>query len=272
MPACAQHGGEWSVGVGRLAMLTLSALFLLVPPQPAMAQECGAWSRPVLCEAELVATADAGGDQQAGGRSPYRLAPRGSVDLALAGFDQRGRRFPAERIVLGYSEAGCRRLLDIQNRGPRGLRITARTDAGQCRLQVWVPGNLNFEWDIEIEVDPRARTSYGRRDAEFIVGALYAAILDRAPDPQSQRSAVAEVQQGNLENLLDSMLGSQEFAASRHAVSAADLLDRFYRGVFNRDADSGGVGEYLGMVQSRRYGDTLLRMIRSTEFERRLPG
>ena len=272
MPASGQQTIGWSVGAGPLAIAAICMLFILLSFQPAMAQDCGAWSRPVLCEAELIATADAGGDQRVNGRSPYRLAPRGWVDLELAGFDQRGRRFPPARVVLGYNEAGCQRLLDIQNRRQRGLRITARTDAGQCRLQVWVPGNLNFEWELEIEVDPRARTSYSRRDAEFIVEALYSAILDRGPDQQSQRSAVAEVERGNLENLLNSMLRSQEFAASRGAVSAADLLDRFYRGIFSRDADSGGVGEYLGLVRSGRYADTLLRMIRSTEFERRLPG
>ncbi|MDA1184815.1 MAG: DUF4214 domain-containing protein [Acidobacteria bacterium] len=254
------------------AMSTLSVLCIFASVQPAMAQDCGAWSRPVLCEAELVATTDAGGGERFGGRSPYRLAPRGTVDLQLEGLDQRGRRFPAERVVLGFSEAGCGRLLDVQDRGPRGLRITARTDAGRCRLQVWVPGNLNFEWDLEIEIDPGARTSYSGRDAEFIVEALYAAILDRGPDQQSRRSAVAEVQRGNIENLLNSMVRSREFTASRGAVSAEDLLDRFYRGIFSRDADSGGVGEYLNLVRSGRHTETLLRMIRSTEFERRLPG
>ena len=248
----------WSSGASLMVSCAMLSLCILVWATPAMAQECGAWSRPVLCEAELVATADGGDDQQFSGRSPYRLAPRGRVDLELVGFDQRGRRFPAERIALGFNEVGCRRLLDIQNRGERGLRITARTDAGGCRLQVWVPGNLNFEWDLELEVDPRARTSYSGRDAEFIVAALYAAILERGPDQQSRRSAVAEVQQGNIENLLDSMLRSQEFAAGRDAVSPQDLLDRFYRGIFDRDADSGGVGEYLGLVRSRRYADTLL--------------
>jgi hypothetical protein len=50
-----------------------------------------------------------------------------------------------ERVVLLYDWAGCRRLLDIQDRGRWGLRITARSDAGPCRLQVWEPGNLNVE-------------------------------------------------------------------------------------------------------------------------------
>jgi hypothetical protein len=194
------------------------------------------------------------------------------MDIELDGHDQRGRRFPPERVVLRYDGAECRRLLDIQDRGQRGLRITARSDAGRCRLQVWVPGNLNFEWNIEFEVDPAARTSYDRRDAEFIVDALYSAILTRDPDRESRRGAVAEVQQGNLENLLNSMLRSPEFVAVRNTVSPEDLLDRFYMGIFDRLADSGGVREYLGLVRSGRYTDTLLRMIRSTEFERRLPG
>ena len=137
---------------------------------------------------------------------------------------------------------------------------------------MWVPGNLNFEWDIALEVDPAARTSYDRRDAEFIVDALYSAILARDPDQGSQCSAVAEVQQGNIENLLNSILRSQEFAALRGEVSPEGLLDRLYMGIFDREADSGGVREYLGLIRSGRYTDTLLRMIRSTEFERRLPG
>ena len=272
MPACAQQIVERSIGACVAVTAVVFTLSLLIAAQPALAQDCGSWSRPVLCEAELIATADGGGDQRFDGRSAYRLAPRGRMDLELLGRDQRGGRFPEERVVLGYSEAGCRRLLDIQDRGPRGLRITARSDAGTCRLRVWVPGNLNFEWDIELEVDPAARTSYGRRDAEFIVDALYSAILDRDPDQRSQRSAVAEVQQGNIENLLNSMLRSREFAAMRDGIPPEDLLDLFYRGIFDREADSGGVREYLGLVRARRYADTLLRMIRSTEFERRLPG
>jgi len=255
-----------------VATSVVFTLCILVPAQPALAQDCGSWSRPVLCVAELVATVDGERDRQFGGRSDYRLAPRGRMDLELSGFDQRGQRFPAERVVLRYDGGGCRRLLDIQDRGQRGLRITARSDAGRCRLQVWVPGNLNFEWDIQLEVDPAARTSYDRRDAEFIVDSLYSAILGRDPDQQSQRGAVAEVQQGNIENLLDSMLRSREFAAVRGEVSPEEQLDRFYMGIFDRETDIGGLGEYLGLIRSGRYADTLLRMIRSTEFERRLPG
>ena len=247
-------------------------LMILGGPERALAQDCGSWSRPVLCEAALVATDADGDSDRLGERSRYRIAPRGRVDLELEGRDQRGRRFPEDRIVLRYDETGCGRLLDIEDRGRRGLRITARSDADRCLLAVWVPGNLNFEWEIEFEVDPGARTSYSLSDSQYLVGALYSAILDRDPDPQSQRSAVAEVQQGNLESLIDSMVRSQEFTESRNDVSPSDLLDRFYMGIFDRPADTGGVREYLNLVRSGRYTETLLRMIRSPEFERLLPG
>ena len=261
-----------SVVTGALGVPVLSMLMILGYPERALAQDCGSWSRPVLCEAELVATDDTGHSDRLDERSRYRIAPRGEVSLELEGRDQRGRRFPEDRLVLRYEETGCRRLLDIEDRGRRGLRVTARSEADRCRLWLWVPGNLNFEWEIEFEVDPGARTSYSRTDSQYVVRALYTAILDRDPDSRSQRSAVAEVQQGNLQSLIDSMVRSREFARSRINVPPEDLLDRFYLGIFDRRADTGGVREYLNLVRSGRYADTLLRMIRSPEFERRLPG
>ena len=257
---------------GLLGVPVLTILVILGVAERALAQDCGAWSRPVLCEATLFATDADGDSDRLDVRSRYRIAPRGRIDLELDGRDQRGRRFPEDRVVLSYDDAGCGGLLDIEDRGRRGLRITARSAAGRCRLAVWVPGNLNFEWAIEVEVDPGARTSYSRGDSEYLVDALYNAILDRDPDAPSRRSAVAEVQQGNLESLINAMVRSQEFAESRNAVPPGDLLDRFYVGIFDRPADTGGVREYLDLIRSGRYTDVLLRMIRSPEFERRLPG
>ena len=267
-----QHAAALPGAAGVLGVPFLSILVILGVPERALAQDCGAWSRPVLCEAALVATDADGDSDRLDVRSRYRIAPRGRIDLELEGRDQRGRRFPEERIVLSYDSVGCDRLLDIEDRGPRGLRIIARSNADRCRLAVWVPGNLNFEWEIEFEVDPGARTSYSRSDSEYLVDALYNAILNRDADAPSQRSAVAEVQRGNLESLINSMVRSREFAESRNGVPPGDLLDRFYRGIFDRPADTGGVREYLDLVRSGRYTDALLRMIRSPELERRLPG
>jgi hypothetical protein len=229
----------------------------------------------VLCQAELIATGVDGKTSRLDRESRYRLAPRGRVDLELEGRDQSGWRFPGDRIVLRYEETGCGRLVDIEEieeSWQRGLRITAGSETGRCRLLVWVPGNLNFEWEIELEVDPGARTSYSRGEARYIVEALYAAILARDADAASLGGAVAEVQQGNLESLVNAMVRSREFSESRSGVSPSDLLDRFYVGLFGRPADTGGVRAYLNLVRFGRYADTLLRMIRSPEFERRLPG
>lgn len=173
---------------------------ILRTPERVLAQDGGSWSRPVLCEAALIATDDG------------------------------------------------------------------------CRLEVWVRGDLNFEWEIEFEVDPGARTSHSLSDSYYVAVALYTAILDRDPDQQRQQGAVAEVQQRNLEDLINAMLRSLELAESRNDVPPEDLLDRFYLGIFDRRADTGRLREYLKLVRSGRYVDTLLRMIRSPQFKRRLPG
>ena len=76
--------------------------------------------------------------------------------------------------------------------------------------------------------------AHRRGDSEYLVDALYNAILDRDPDAPSWRSAVAEVQRGNMEGLIDAMVRSQEFGESRNDVPPGDLLDRFYLGIFDR--------------------------------------
>ncbi len=254
-----------------LSVLILSTAALVGVPAYAEAQDCGSWPRPVLCEARLLVSGEGGKAERLKEEDRLRLAPRGQVSLDLEGRDQRGRPFPEEYLSLGYRVAACGRLLQVDDRGRGGLRLTARADAGRCRLEVWVPGNLNFTWQLDIEVDPGARTSYSRNDAEVVVRALYRAVLQRDADRENLRAAVAEVQQGNLEALVGSMVRSGEFLERRGRVSPEDLLDLFYEGVFSRPADSSGVRDYLGLMRSGRHAEVLLRLIRSAEFEKRLP-
>jgi hypothetical protein len=126
----------------------------------------------VLCDANLLATVDGARAERLKNDGRVRVAPRGQVDLEIEGRDQRGRRFPDEYLALGYRADGCGRLLQFEDRN-RGIRLRARGEAGQCRVEIWVPGNLNFSWALDIEVDPAARTTYSRRDAETVVRALY---------------------------------------------------------------------------------------------------
>ena len=260
---------------GRLARLILLGALsstLLAWPDRAAAQDCGSWPRPVLCDARLRALSEDRREERLDEQSRLRLAPRGRLDLLVEGRDQRGRPFPADRLSLGYEEFGCRGLLNIEDRGRQGLRVTARSDASRCRLTVWVPGNLNFQWELDIDVDPGARITYSRTEADAIVHALYRAVLGREADAGSVRAATSEIQQGRLENLIASMTASPEFRQSIQGVAPEALLDRFYEGIFGRQADTGGVREYLGSVRSGQHASVLLRMIRSPEFERRLSG
>jgi hypothetical protein len=134
-----------------------------------------------------------------------------------------------------------------------------------------MPGNLNFEWEVEFTVDPRARTQYGRAQAEAVVHALYRGILGRDPDAPSVRTAVTEVQLGNLERLVASIVGSSEFRDGQNGVSPEELLDRFYLGILGRRSDTSGIRTYLDTVRAGRHADVVMNLIQSAEFERRLP-
>ena len=126
MPAYPQQFARRPVGPLFSVGWAVFLVCLFSSPQPAVAQDCGSWPRPVLCEAALVAISDGGDDQRFDGRSACRLAPRGRMDLELSGFDQRDRPFPAERVALRYDEAGCRRLVDIQDRGQRRWQLSGK--------------------------------------------------------------------------------------------------------------------------------------------------
>jgi hypothetical protein len=185
----------------------------------------------------------------------------------MVGRDQTGRRFPSDRLVLASDARDCRSILDVDERAGGVLHLRARAAEGRCQLALWSPGNLNFEWVLEVEISPGARTTYTRGEAETIVTALYRATLGREPDDGGYGSAVQEVQTGNLDALIESMIRSQEFRG-REPMDAGVLLEQFYGGVFDRRPDSGGVRLYLNELQQRRYADVLLKLIQSPEFER----
>lgn len=257
--------------VRSFAPFVVAIVVTLLPAGLAAAQDCGNWRYPVLCTAELVATDMNRQSVSLSQRSRIELAPREYFDLEVIGRDQRGRYFPSDRLVVGYESRDCRSLIDVDDRGRGLLRVGARAAQGRCRLVIWIPGNLNFEWELDFEVSPAARSGYTRSEAQFIVNALYQAILARDPDPPSFGPTVAEVQAGNLEGVVAAMFNSAEFRETATGVDATALLERFYRGILGRESDSGGVRTYMGEMRRGQYVSVLLKLIRSSEFERRLP-
>ncbi|MGD8331803.1 MAG: DUF4214 domain-containing protein [Acidobacteriota bacterium] len=243
---------------------------LLAWAGPAAAQDCGDWYRPVVCTAELTVTDSNYDRARLGDRADIRLAPREQITLELEARDQRGSRFPAERLVLQYDAYRCGSMLRVDDEGEGRLRVTATAAEGRCTLELWLPNNLNFAWEIDFEINVSARIGYERREAEVIANALYAALLNREPDPGGFSSAVAEIQSGNLEVQVNSMVRSGEFRQVINGMTPTQILDQFYQGILQRAGDSAGVRLYLGEMRRGEYTSVLLKLIRSPEFERRL--
>ena len=95
-------------------------------------------------------------------------------------------------------------------------------------------------------------------------------MLQRSADEASSRVAVAEVQRGRLESQVESMIASSEFQQLRQQQSPVDLLTAFYKGLFDREPDSGGLRQYPGEVERSRYAQVIMSLVQSGEFERRL--
>ena len=170
--------------------LTLAALVLAacgLPPIDVTAepgggaelQDCGSWRQPVLCGSELQVY---GQDRRWARLDPDRrleMAPRTGFDLEISGRDQTGRAFPQSRLALAFDDRDCRAYLQVEDLGEGRLRIAAGSANGSCRLDIWVPGNLNHAWRLDIEVTTSARSGYSPAEATMIVNSLYRGLLNR---------------------------------------------------------------------------------------------
>jgi hypothetical protein len=224
----------------------------------------------MVCTATLVAV-DADYDStRLGERSRIELGPRQQVVLEVDARDQHGRRFPPERLAVSYDDYRCRPIVGVEELGEGRLRVSATAAEGRCTLEIWMPNNLNFAWEVEVGISVGARTGYERAEAEVVARALYAAILGREPDPGGFSLAVTEIQAGNLESLVEGMLRSAEFRQVVDGMTPAQILEQFYQGILGREGDSGGVRLYLGEMRRGQYASVLLKLVRSPEFERRL--
>jgi len=237
---------------------------------PASAQDCGNWRDSVLCDVELQRTdADRRWDRFDPNRT-MEIPPNTDIEIELRGRDQNGRTFPQYRIVLGYDDRDCGNVLEIEDRGEGRISLRARSGDGRCRLELFAPGNMNFAWQVDVEVSAGARAGYSRNEAELIAQGLYRGILGRDGDASGLAGAINEIQRGNLGNQVEAMLRSDEFRQSIASAGPNDILDRFYQGVLGRSADSAGVRTFLGDVERHRYAEVLMGLIRSPEFEDRL--
>lgn len=255
-----------AVGAALLAMTT-----------PALAQTrdpLAAWTRPVVTQIEFTISRSGERNQTLDVGRPIRMAAGERVTIGATAFDQNGRRFPRDRFRLDADpDIDCDDRVDISDWSSSGeWRVSARNSRGPCTVVVWVPGNLNLEYELTFEVSGLGTTNYTREQADEIVARLYRAILQRDVDEPSRRSAVAEIQRGRIENQVRSMIGSGEFQQIRQQQDPAAIITAFYQGLLDREPDSRGLRQYLDELGRGRHAQAVMNLIQSEEFEETLLG
>lgn len=204
-----------------------------------------------------------------------RLDTRSEVEIAAQGIDQYDRRFPAERFQYFLDlDRNCDDLVsvedDVEETDDGFLRIDTGSRTGDCEALLWLPNDLNHDRELRIVVERPDRQSYSREEAELLATWLYRAVLGREPEPGGLQSATAQIQRGRLGEYVHSLVGSPEFQRRRSDMSAPALLESFYRGLFDREPDTGGVRAYVRAVERGAHGDVLRALLASEELEARL--
>lgn len=263
-----QAAGRLLVGGAALALLAVSG------PVELAAQECAAaGERPYVCAVDLFAGPSGERLYALEGRWAVQLEFGQQWELELEARDQWDRRFPRERLALGVEpEERCRGLVTLDERGPTAFTLRAAATQGDCRVWLWIPGNLNLEWSLDVRVVSRAGNDYSRSEAEKLAAALYRGLLDREPDPNGLAGTTAEIQRGNLAEVIRSIAASPEYRSRIAGKPATEILEQLYSGLLGRSPDSEGVRLYLGAIQRGDVVDIVWRIVKSPEFERRLTG
>ncbi len=250
-----------------LAALVLSALATVPAVQ---AQQCaGRGNRPMVCSIEVRDVTNSGQPRAIDLERGIGLRKGWAVDLDVVAYDQYGKVFPTERLAVRIDgEEDCRGRVDV-DQSHRLIHLKG-LERGSCTLTLWIPGNLNLEWPLRLEVD-REHHEYGRGPGaqsveEEVARRLYRAILDRDGEPASLARAADDIRRGGLERLVDQMLASDEFRRERANLSPSVLLQSFYRGLLDRDPDPQGVRTYWEDVRRQRYAEVLRTLLASREF------
>lgn len=254
---------------GLATMLTLAGLGNAAS---LIAQQCpSVGSRSFVCEAELYAGPEGERLFALEGRWSVQLELSEAWDLELVARDQFGRRFPRERLALGIEpEDRCRGIIDVDVGDEANFRIRAGSRTGDCRVWLWVPGNLNLEWSLDVRVVTRSSDDYSRTEGEYVTTALYRALLGRDPDPSGFRTTSAEIQRGNLAAVIRGVAASSEYRRKASDLESIALLEQIYQGLLGRAADSAGVRRYLSWIESGGVVDIVWEIVKSEEFERRM--
>lgn len=255
-----------------LAASLIAALLIPVVAGSAAAQPAPSdWSRPVVVAVELSAALE--GERRSvpvDGRT-LELPTRARVELVADPIDQWGSRFPLDRFDLRVEvDRYCNDLISISRQDEGRLIMETGSRTGSCDVLFWVPGNLNLDREIRIEVERSRRTGFSRAESEVLARWLFQGILGRDVDYDGMRASASEIQRGELRSQVDAMVRSPEFRQRRAGLPAEELLDDVYQGILGRLPDTEGVRSYLPRVRRGDLAGVVMTLLSSEEFEERL--
>lgn len=250
---------------------------LLALPVSAADQECtDEWRDPVVCAVELSIVGEGERRERVIERDTLELPTRTAFDLYADPYDQWGERFPLRRFDLriepGDRRRGCDDLLTIERTEEEEGRMRLETGdrTGTCELLLWVPGNLNLDRELRIEVSRERATGRAHSKLELLARWLFQGILGREGDDAGLRAAANEIQKGQLRAQVEAMVGSPEFRKRRAGLPARELLEDLYQGLLGRRPDSSGVRRYLDDVERGNLTGVVLELLQSDELDKRL--
>lgn len=208
------------------------------------------------------------------------------VEVWAESYTQYGKEWPQEKAKYQLqTERGCPGRYQISNVTPHRFRVhVLNAEADQCQLQLMLTEPraatlvLTPVWEtppvtsLPATVLPATvpGTRYSRGDAEYIVRRLYPALLARDPDAAGFAAAVADVQGGRLELVIDKTLRSPEYNDLQRHWSASQTLQTLYNGLFGRAVDADGQRAYLPRIARGDTRAVVLELLRSQEFRDRL--
>jgi len=224
--------------------------------------------RPAVCTVEAYAGFNGDRPRSFDLNGSVEMQPNQTLEIEIDAFDQNRRRFPKDRLAFDFDANDCRQLAKVESTSTGRIEITTGTGRGGCEVWLWLPGNLNFEWKLNLEIASRARSGYTTSEAEFVTHRVYQALLRRDADPQGLRDTSAAVLRGELSRRIDDILRSEEYRTKARGAQPAWTLEQLYTGVFGRKPDASATQAFSGLIQRGRVADVLRELLDSDEFER----
>jgi hypothetical protein len=94
--------------------------------------------------------------------------------------------------------------------------------------------------------------------------------LGREGDHTALELAAQQIENGNLQRAINTLVTSQQFRNTTGRMRSADVLEQFYRGLHGRSPDPAGISALLPQLDQRAYTAVLTEMLESPEFIARM--